>query len=226
MVLFLLPCAAIVFSSPAASVWHKAQRAAAITLNSQPHDSLSEMAANWKRDYERLDHSAAQQRPIHSSFASESLFTHAAPIAVSPAVAVWAITLSVALLAFVPTIAPVIAANTHSAGLLLATVLALVIAEALATVLALVIAPPSTSEAKPPPELSRSSAMAAPSPSYEECLILGEESAKDGTAWYLCSSKPDDSSIECAEDYGAIADADPNSGGHDWVCKVPKVMWA
>ena len=82
---------------------------------------------------------------------------------------------------------------------------------------------------KSAPELSYSAAgaMDAPVPSsrYEECLILGEESAADGKAWYLCSSKPDDPAIECAEDYDAIANADPNYGGHDWVCKVPKSMY-
>ena len=219
MVLFLFPFAAIAFSSPHAATWHRTQRVPAITLNAHhepSHDTLSEMAANWERDHEQK--SAPQSVPTNPIILQSAL-----PLAASFAAAGWALALGVAILSLMPTVSPV-DPSTQGSTLLVDMAIAFALAEAI----------PALNQPDPLRKLSVSSQsvigsgldVRSPPMHHGECLLLAEESAADGKAWYLCSSKPDDPSIQCTEDYTGIADADPNAGGHDWLCKVPKAMYA
>jgi hypothetical protein len=51
----------------------------------------------------------------------------------------------------------------------------------------------------------------------DACVIIGEEKAKQGRWWFLCSSKPDDPALDCKQDDSMQAGAE-----EAWLCKTPK----
>jgi len=58
----------------------------------------------------------------------------------------------------------------------------------------------------------------------EACVLIGEEQAKDGKAWFVCTDASEDPAMDCspAESFGG-AWADNTD---EYLCKTPKVREA